>query len=375
MIGHMSVLLRQASKATLVSLLAVCAAAALAGLVALGLRFARRGPARFWLAPAFTTLALVPIACGAALWAAGVGRTAEAAVILASPGSLAVRAGLAEAVLPLIMGALAAFGVALLGLLLLAIGRRREDAPAVESASPAAPAAAALLGFCALALVLGVLVNAGAAQAAYAVGLARVLAWTAGVFTLVLLVAAVPLALFAPRGPAPQLPRVLALAVPAGVAGIALAGAGLAAAFVASVMTSLESPSRPTAALERSLPPPPLLPTPTADGSGAIGSEAPAPPPAIRLRVGTDVREPRKLVHVPPRYPEIARQARVQGKVILECVVGPDGRVTDIEVKRGVPLLDDAAREAVRQWRYEPTLLNGVAVPVIMTVSVNFALR
>lgn len=65
----------------------------------------------------------------------------------------------------------------------------------------------------------------------------------------------------------------------------------------------------------------------------------------------------------------------MQGTVILECTIGPDGRVTDMEVKRGVPLLDDAAIEAVRQWAYEPTRLNGVPVPVVMTVTVNFRLR
>jgi len=91
--------------------------------------------------------------------------------------------------------------------------------------------------------------------------------------------------------------------------------------------------------------------------------------------VGIDVGEPRKLVHVPPTYPPEAQQARVQGTVILECTIGPDGRVTDMEVKRGVPLLDDAAIEAVRQWVYEPTRLNGVPVPVVMTVTVNFRLR
>jgi protein TonB len=65
----------------------------------------------------------------------------------------------------------------------------------------------------------------------------------------------------------------------------------------------------------------------------------------------------------------------VQGTVILECTIGPDGRVTGVEVKRGAPLLDGAAREAVRQWVYEPTRINGVPVPVVMTVTVNFELR
>ena len=71
----------------------------------------------------------------------------------------------------------------------------------------------------------------------------------------------------------------------------------------------------------------------------------------------------------------MARSARVSGIVILEAVIGPDGRVTDVTVLRSVALLDEAAVEAVQQWEYTPTLLNGVPVPVIMTVTVNFTLR
>ena len=65
----------------------------------------------------------------------------------------------------------------------------------------------------------------------------------------------------------------------------------------------------------------------------------------------------------------------MSGVVILEAVIGPDGRVTDVKVLRSVPLLDDAAIIAVRQWEYTPTRLNGSPVPVIMPVTVNFQLR
>ena len=92
------------------------------------------------------------------------------------------------------------------------------------------------------------------------------------------------------------------------------------------------------------------------------------------MRVGGAIREPKKLTHVNPVYPDIAKQARVQGIVILECTIGPQGDVTDVKVLRSIPLLDGAAVTAVRQWRYVPTLLNGVPVPVIMTVTVNFRL-
>ena len=62
------------------------------------------------------------------------------------------------------------------------------------------------------------------------------------------------------------------------------------------------------------------------------------------------------------------------GVVILECTISPQGKVTDVKVLRGIPLLDQAAIDAVKQWVYTPTLLNGVPVPVIMTVTVNFKL-
>ena len=75
-----------------------------------------------------------------------------------------------------------------------------------------------------------------------------------------------------------------------------------------------------------------------------------------------------------PVYPQIARAAAVQGVVILELVIGEDGAVSNARVLRSIPLLDQPALDAVRQWRYEPTLLNGVPTPVIMTVTVNFSL-
>jgi protein TonB len=79
--------------------------------------------------------------------------------------------------------------------------------------------------------------------------------------------------------------------------------------------------------------------------------------------------------HVPPVYPAIAQQARVEGVVIIEAVIGTDGRVQQARVLRSKPLLDEAALTAVRQWVFTPTLLNGVPVPLIMTVTVNFTLR
>jgi periplasmic protein TonB len=107
---------------------------------------------------------------------------------------------------------------------------------------------------------------------------------------------------------------------------------------------------------------------------GVVGGLPDAPPPPQAVRVGGQIKEPKKLKNVNPAYPDIAKQARVQGVVILECTISPQGRVTDVKVLRGIPLLDSAAIEAVKQWVYSPTLLNGVPVPVIMTVTVNFRL-
>jgi len=107
---------------------------------------------------------------------------------------------------------------------------------------------------------------------------------------------------------------------------------------------------------------------------GVVGGLPDAPPPTQAVRVGGQIKEPKKLKDVKPTYPDIAKQARVQGVVILECTISPQGKVSDVKVLRGIPLLDAAAIEAVKQWVYTPTLLNGVPVPVIMTVTVNFRL-
>ena len=90
------------------------------------------------------------------------------------------------------------------------------------------------------------------------------------------------------------------------------------------------------------------------------------------LRAGDEIKEPKKLKNVSPSYPEDAIRAGLEGVVIIDCVVDVKGKVDSAKVLRGVPPLTDAALKAVRQWRYTPTLLNGAAVPVIMTVTVNF---
>ncbi len=93
------------------------------------------------------------------------------------------------------------------------------------------------------------------------------------------------------------------------------------------------------------------------------------------LRVGGKIGPPTKLVHVEPVYPDVARAAKVQGTVIVEARIEADGTVSDAKILRSVPLLDQAALDAVRQWVFSPTLLNGVPVPVIMTLTVTFRLE
>jgi TonB family protein len=122
-------------------------------------------------------------------------------------------------------------------------------------------------------------------------------------------------------------------------------------------------------------------------GEGVIGSVnlgervvAPTPPPPPvqerkPVRPGGDIREPQKIRHVPPIYPQIAISAGVQGIVILEATISEAGTIENLRVLKSHPLLERAAIEAVKQWRYTPTRLNGVPVPIIMTVTVNFMLQ
>ena len=107
-------------------------------------------------------------------------------------------------------------------------------------------------------------------------------------------------------------------------------------------------------------------------GPAGTGGEGEGPGPAVR--VGGDIREPRRIHGSAPAYPELARRAHIQGKVVLECVIDTEGRVTDLRVVSGSPILAEAATEAVRRWIYSPTTLNGQPIRVILTVTVTFGL-
>jgi protein TonB len=119
-----------------------------------------------------------------------------------------------------------------------------------------------------------------------------------------------------------------------------------------------------------------LLPGVPGVPTGEIVNYVPAPPPPHKpFRVGGEVRAPRKLRDVAPKYPAIAQQARIEGTVVIDAVIGVDGRVAEMRVTQSVPLLDQAARDAVIQWVFTPTRLNGEPVAVVMTVTVEFRLR
>jgi protein TonB len=97
--------------------------------------------------------------------------------------------------------------------------------------------------------------------------------------------------------------------------------------------------------------------------------------PVRATGAGGTIKPPTKLRDVRPVYPVAAQYARVSGMVVLEGTIGADGRLRCIRVLRSIPMLDQAAIDAVRQWEFTPTLMGGVPVPVIMTTTVNFTLQ
>ncbi|HET8644128.1 MAG TPA: energy transducer TonB [Vicinamibacteria bacterium] len=106
---------------------------------------------------------------------------------------------------------------------------------------------------------------------------------------------------------------------------------------------------------------------------GGLPQEAPPPPKVVR--VGGQLRAPKMVRKVPPIYPPLAQAARLQALVILEAHVDTTGRVRQVKVLRGQPLFEEAAVEAVKQWRYMPLLLNGEPTEFLLTVTVQFNLK
>ena len=100
----------------------------------------------------------------------------------------------------------------------------------------------------------------------------------------------------------------------------------------------------------------------------------PPPPPPKPVRIGGQIAPPTLITRVEPAYPSFAIAAHVEGIVILEATVDETGIVRSVSVLRGQPVLNDAALDAVKQWRYSPVLVDGRPVPFILTVTVTFRL-
>ena len=113
---------------------------------------------------------------------------------------------------------------------------------------------------------------------------------------------------------------------------------------------------------------------------GFARAPVPGPPPPdaqivqAPIRLHSGIRPPQRTTNVTPTYPAAARSAHIEGVVIIEATIDDHGNVVRTQLLRSIPLLDDAALAAVRQWKFSPTLLNSVAVPIVMTVAVNFTL-
>jgi TonB family protein len=116
---------------------------------------------------------------------------------------------------------------------------------------------------------------------------------------------------------------------------------------------------------------------PAAGAAAAAPPPLPSPPPPQppAQRIGGNVAQSNLVSNTVPVYPPLARAARIQGVVLLQTFISKTGQVTDVSVLSGHPLLNEAAMDAVRQWQYRPTLLNGQPIDVVTTVSVNFSMQ
>jgi len=201
------------------------------------------------------------------------------------------------------------------------------------------------------------------------------------------------------RPPANACERSAGPFAPAGGSGSATPGPAPANGARGSGAGTADPPSRPRGIMEsvvvRSSEEPSVVVTPPGapvpgPATGQSPAAAPRAPIRVRqpapgslestitvngsgpVRVGGGVMHPNQIRKIQPVYPEDARAAGVQGVVILEAIVNARGSVDEVRVLRSIPLLDEAAMDAVRQWEYTPTLLNGVPVPVVLTVTAQF---
>jgi TonB family protein len=357
---------------------------AFAGLV--GLRFQRRGAARFWAFPAALALCLLPLALGVAVAGLLLRQVLVGLAPTGTGGVAAIAAGSTEALLPIVLGLGVTAALTACAFLTTALGSSKSSAPASSGLAGFALSALSLFSLVFLgslvwlflstvALLNGTVADTSTAPTRLSIVLACAFALVAATF-----VAALAASFFAPRGPSGIGMKLVSLTSLAHCGLLCIVGLwatwarshALAQTALTGVRDGeLPEPAHTSIFAEPSaVAPPPQPPPPRVT--------QPEPPEEVgarqALRVGGAIREPRKIRNVSPAYPEMALQARVQGIVILETTIGPRGDVTAVRVLRGVPLLDQSAIDAVKQWIYEPTLLNGVPVPVIMTVTVNYKL-
>src|SRR5689334_24177131 len=113
---------------------------------------------------------------------------------------------------------------------------------------------------------------------------------------------------------------------------------------------------------------------PTRRSSDLVASNQPAAP-AAPLTVGGDVKQAKLISSVPPAYPTMAKAQRISGAVTIDALIDANGRVTTMKVISGPTLLQEAAKDALKQWKYQPATLDGKAVPMHLTVTIQFRLQ
>lgn len=121
--------------------------------------------------------------------------------------------------------------------------------------------------------------------------------------------------------------------------------------------------------------PAPVLASPAPAGAAPQSAPAQAANSAKSKPNGGQVQQAQLISHKDPEYPQIAKQSGAQGEVVVTAIIGADGKVKDVKVLQGHPLLRNAAIAAVKQWVYKPTLLNGVPVEAETRISLNFVAR
>lgn len=112
--------------------------------------------------------------------------------------------------------------------------------------------------------------------------------------------------------------------------------------------------------------------------SGGVPGEIAGPPSSSNeepIVVGGNISPPKRIKYVHPTYPPIALKTKTEGTVILEAIIGKNGKIKNIRITKSIPLLDQAALEAIQKWEYTPMIVNGEAREVLLTIMVNFKIK